>query len=149
MICYAKCFIQLDYGWLFNSGLLFSGGQIVSLFQKMSCCLSPKAYLNRFELLSLLRMKAFFPFKLQIDLILFSFIQDAEGVIAMKNQSDAFYTYNLLLLFAVCVPVIFFKFSPIVNQNIFLSFGIETVNCIFYTIFLQYYQLLQILSRYL
>ena len=104
MICYAKCFIQLDYGWLFNSGLLFSGGQIVSLFQKMSCCLSPKAYLNRFELLSLLRMKVFFPFKLQIDLILFSFIQDAEGVIAMKNQSDAFYTYNLLLLFAVCVP---------------------------------------------
>ena len=70
----------------------------------MSCCLSPKAYLNRFELLSLLRMKAFFPFKLQIDLILFSFIQDAEGVIAMKNQSDVFYTYNLLLLFAVCVP---------------------------------------------
>ena len=43
----------------------------------MSCCLSPRPYLNRFELLSLLRMKVFFPFKLQIDLILFSFIQDA------------------------------------------------------------------------
>ena len=77
MICYAKCFNQLDYGWLFNSGLLFSVGRIVNLFQKMSCCLSPRPYLNRFELLSLLRMKAFFPFKLQIDLILFSFIQDA------------------------------------------------------------------------
>ncbi len=70
----------------------------------MFCCLSPKAYLNRFELLSLLRMKVFFPFKLQIDLIFISFIQDARRNDAMKNKERYFLYLYLFLFFAVCVP---------------------------------------------
>lgn len=70
----------------------------------MFCCLSPIAYLNRFELLSLLRMKAFFPFKLQIDLIFISFIQDARRNDAMKNKERYFLYLYLFLFFAVCVP---------------------------------------------
>lgn len=65
-------------------------------------CLSPIAYLNRFELLSLLRMKVFFPFKLQIDLIFISFIQDARRNDAMKNK-ERYFLYLHLFLFFCCM----------------------------------------------
>lgn len=68
----------------------------------MSCCLSPKAYLNRFELLSLFRIKAFFPFKLQIDLILISFIQDARRNDTMNNKEKERYFYIYTLFFVFC-----------------------------------------------